>query len=397
VIDSAVYFTALLALLLGVHKLWTVRTGDANPQTRHQVLFALCISGHFALAAPATIDFTQRLGESYAGLLSMFDDELRTAAIHFFAMLALALLPEGEDRQRAERRQRRIAAATMTAAAILFLAADVHGAGTALVVHGLGVPALATYDALLAGYAAWCLGTTGLGIARYARRVEPGMLRFGAGLLVAAAVVGVVWAVWNLHEVQSVLHLRRGEGDADTADAVIGSLSVVLGLSGAALLIGYGPARDPGRWLRSYRQYRALEHLWSVLRTAVPGIVLDAGGRRHVPGLPLDAEFMLQRRVIEIYDGRLALRPYFDPRVPDWTAEHEGDAAVVEAAVIAAAIEAAKAGRRVGEENAAPSAALTDLHSADDEVAWLIQVAEAFGSSPVVAQVRDLVRAESAV
>ncbi|MFB7671417.1 DUF6545 domain-containing protein [Kitasatospora purpeofusca] len=160
---------------------------------------------------------------------------------------------------------------------------------------------------------------------------------------------------------------------------------------------GGGPVRD---WADLHR----LGPLWSALRAERPEIELvtpepwfgPGGGRRG------DIRFALFRRIIEIRDGQLSLRPYLHPRVPFWVGEvvrpagTEGFAIVVEAAAIAAALEAARAGHRfpVGpDEGWVPHPLAAGLR---EEAAWLVKVATVYRRSPVMAHVRRRVRVELA-
>ncbi|MFE7560249.1 MAB_1171c family putative transporter [Kitasatospora sp. NPDC057500] len=160
---------------------------------------------------------------------------------------------------------------------------------------------------------------------------------------------------------------------------------------------------DPGGRARAWRDHRRLGPLWSVLRSEHPEIELvtperdfgPAGGRREI-------RFALYRRIIEIRDGQLCLRPHLHPGVARWVREVTGPAdpeefaAVVEAAAIAAALEAARAGRRFP---AGPGGGWVPHPVAAglrEEAAWLVKVAAAYGSSPVMAHVRRRVRAELA-
>jgi hypothetical protein len=67
--------------------------------------------------------------------------------------------------------------------------------------------------------------------------------------------------------------------------------------------------------------------------------------------------FHLYRRVVEIWDGRLALRPYYDARVPEFTRarslaaglNEQQAAPVIEAASLAAALQVKARGLAVGE------------------------------------------------
>lgn len=414
-INLVIYLTAGWALLFGLYKFAAGRGADASPEARGQVLLALSASGDLALAAPATVSLVDRLGTPGAALVSLFDDELRIVAVRCFTLLAIALLPPGAERRRAELRQRRATVATIAVTAVLFLAARPDVVGAHLVVRGTGVLALAAYVALINVYTICGLGMAAVVITRHARRIEPRALRVGPRFLAAAAVIMACWGLWYMHDAVAVLRTGRGKTAVDAADTAMGALGIGLAIVGAAVVTWYGAGRGPARWLHCYRQYRALGHLWSALRAAVPAIVLDPVARRHLPDLPLDAEFALHRRIIEIYDGRLALRPHFHPEVPAWVGAallgpseetsantDEATAATIEAAVIAAAIEAARLGYPAGEKPAAPSPAPTEshgttkLHSTAEETAWLLEVAKAFSSSPVIAQIRDRVRAEPA-
>lgn len=166
----------------------------------------------------------------------------------------------------------------------------------------------------------------------------------------------------------------------------------------------------PLRWLRAYRTYRALAPLWTELHAAVPEIEPASSAPARGPGLR-HAEFALYRRVIEIRDGHLALRPYLQPRAPAWAAEAAAgpaaDAAirpefapeaVVEAAVIAAALENRRAGRLPGLGPESPGYGhgphTAYLETVEDEAAWLVQVTHAFTASATVRDVRNRVRAQ---
>ncbi|MFC5666553.1 DUF6545 domain-containing protein [Kitasatospora misakiensis] len=160
----------------------------------------------------------------------------------------------------------------------------------------------------------------------------------------------------------------------------------------------------PGGPVRDWSDHRRLGPLWSVLRSELPEIELvtpeqrfgSVGGRR--PGI----RFALFRRIIEIRDGQLSLRPYLHPRVPFWVGEvvrpagTEEFAVLVEAATVAAALEAARAGHRfpVGPGGGwVPHPLAAGLR---EEAAWLAKVARAYRRSPVMAHVRRRVRAELA-
>jgi hypothetical protein len=128
------------------------------------------------------------------------------------------------------------------------------------------------------------------------------------------------------------------------------------------------------------RAFRRLAPLRSVLCAAVPEVA------SALPDAQYRARFRLYRRVIEIRDATLALGPYRDPEVASAAARDARVAgckgseltAVVEAAVLAAAIRAWDTGRPVpqpaGRPGRAPALSL-DLRSEAD---WLVVVSRAF-------------------
>ncbi|MFI1945855.1 MAB_1171c family putative transporter [Streptomyces virginiae] len=172
-----------------------------------------------------------------------------------------------------------------------------------------------------------------------------------------------------------------------TAPAVA-VLLITVGLTLPALLWPLSRLRRR-RWERT--SFRALEPLWREVTAAVPEVVLDPG-HAETGADTHDLDFHLHRRIIEINDGVLALRPYRRAAVRDAAAAEvgrrgaadtpEGDAEV-EAAVIAAAVAAKRAGLPLdGEE--APPAAGTRSRKGDlpAETAWLLLVADAYPRRP---------------
>ncbi|MFJ8001215.1 MAB_1171c family putative transporter [Streptomyces sp. NPDC096310] len=150
------------------------------------------------------------------------------------------------------------------------------------------------------------------------------------------------------------------------------------------------------RW--ESRSHAALGPLWEAVTGAAPEVVLAAsefGEDKRAD----DFAFFLHRRVIEINDGGLALRPHRSPRVRE-SAERaaaerglagspEGDA-LVEAAVLRAAVHAKKAGNDPQPEAAAPApgaaARAGDLRA---ETEWLLLLAHAYGQDGTARTVAD--------
>jgi hypothetical protein len=161
--------------------------------------------------------------------------------------------------------------------------------------------------------------------------------------------------------------------------------AVLLTATGATLPV-WGPALAwPFGRYRTWRTVRALGPLREDIYQAFPGIALPEPG----DGPRWDLALRLYRRVIEIDDGRLLLRPYLSEAATaaaTVTAAKlglRGDElrAAVEAAEITAALRAFRSG------SAAP--APLPEHAAPDrvdvlrEAAWLAKVARASASSPI--------------
>ena len=168
----------------------------------------------------------------------------------------------------------------------------------------------------------------------------------------------------------------------------------VLGVTG-------GDLGTPWRWLAQYRSYRRLYPLWHLLRTTTPTIALTAlfAPPRSATGdaARLDRIALRRlRRVIEIRDGMLAIRPYCDPQIATKASElcQQTDLnvakrpAVVEAAMLVVASRTSP----LTAHNLQPAIydSVPDFVSPtnfEDEVAHLERVSAAVARSPIVAEV----------
>jgi hypothetical protein len=221
---------------------------------------------------------------------------------------------------------------------------------------------------------------------RYAKLAGRPWLRRGLRIAVAGAASGMCFCLCKGVYVVGLrlgVQLRYMEAVTPLFASVCGLLLV-----GGLTLPAWGPRlAELEAAARRYRSYRQLNPLWLALYRAVPQIALVPPSSHR--DWPLrDLGFRLYRRVIEIRDGRLALRPYFDHRVAS-AALRLGQAAglsgaeldaAVEASVLAAALRAKHDGRTATTDRLdAPGG--SDLSG---EIAWLVSVATAFAGSPVV-------------
>ncbi|MDX2544620.1 MAB_1171c family putative transporter [Streptomyces sp. WI04-05B] len=165
----------------------------------------------------------------------------------------------------------------------------------------------------------------------------------------------------------------------------IAVLLICLGLTLPAVVYPISQARRH-RW--EVRSFDALGPLWQDLSAAMPEIVLPAA---DLDGdAASNSDFLLQRRVIEISDGMLALRPYRSRSVHEAAqrtanAGTEEGAAIVQAAVVKAALAALQAGDPSDEvavlPTTAPSSRAGDLRA---ETQWLLRIADAYAHRETV-------------
>jgi hypothetical protein len=391
--DLSAYLAAAVLFGYAVYRLGTDHR--AVPQRTEQYAYALliCLAVTLTLLAPSTPELLGRLGVDGVATI-LVGDAARTAVMSLLMFMARSLA-------RRPVRGFPVVAAILAQAAMvtLFAAARVDlGPDGSMFVHGSGRWLLTTHDLVFAAYAEWSLVTATLALHRASRSVDHAPLRIGIRLILAACAVGVGWAAWVADDVVNVLRTGIQDGSEDLVSNLLGALCVLLIVSGALVAKVPGAAETARVWLRSYAAYRRLAPLWEALRTELPQIVLEHE-RRPLLGTWFSVsavEFALYRRVIEIHDGRLTLRPYSPDRrsVADLVdrMSHGGASeadreALAEALRIAVALQNRRAGRRIG---APMDPAEDDDQSAtasgrvDVEAAWLAPVSAAF------ARVRNL-------
>ncbi|MDF9816918.1 MAB_1171c family putative transporter [Streptomyces sp. SPB162] len=442
---DAVALTGCLIVLAGVcWKLLTLRGTSTGAPVRHLFGCAVSMGASLAVLSPATTRLAGRTGP-FALWTAPAGQCCNLAAMAFLALVARSAGAEPHSRE-AVRRQLAGTSVVMVAGLVAYVCAGVTRDGRDLVAAPGREGFLAAYNTLLTLHTAWCLTVFIVLIRRHSRYIRSRRLRGGLGLITASAGLGLLWTLWSLGDVFSALATGREDGCESTVSALAALVCLTLGLGGTtssswwppvAARVRRAPARlrswrglrwigppwsaaqdaaaglrqrmpvgrelpTPAGWLRAWHGYRRIGPLWTAMHAALPETSLTGPALRLGFMLPLGARFALYRRIIEIRDGQLALRPYFHPEVAAWTAEAEGsglDAAserlapIVEAATIAAALEAARSGRRStpgGCEGYVPPKVRASVEA---ETAWLMQVSDAFVGSPAVERVRRRVRA----
>lgn len=407
--DLGAYLAASVFLAFAAHRLVITRGEAADPAQRYVAGFAICLGAAIALNARATLGALVRR-VPLRGADVVLTHELKTAGLTFLVLLALALAPP--DARRSSLRLRRLrqvglAVAVQAGSAGLFLAADPTVDERRDMVLAVRGSALAAYNAIFALYGCWCLLALVRALARHTRDTAPGLLRTGLRLMMLAAALGAAWTLWAFKDVATdVASGQQGLGE-DPVSVVLGGVTALLATGGATTSLWGDRLTALPRWLRTRRAYHRLEPLWTELHCLFPEIALAPSGAVWLRS-PQQAEFALYRRVIEIRDGHMALRPYREPGLVDQVRRMLGGvpetgpaaarhAAVVEAAVMAAALENKRAGRRCDTEAPPDPPTAPPARTVDAEADWLLSVTAAFTRSPVVAGVRGRARARAVV
>jgi hypothetical protein len=378
VADVAAYAAAAVFILFAAYR-FSAAGGDATQ--RYIYTFALCLGSSLVLNAPSSVGALGRLVEARAPIVWLVHG-LKIAAFTCIALIALTLRNSTDDR-RPVRRHIAGGFAVQAASAWMFAASFVTVTPAAVTVGDGRRLLFAGYELLFAVYGIGCLAMLVNALAGHIRREANEALRTGLVLMALSAGMGMVWTGWAAHDITQVLRSGHQGAGEDLPSTLLSVAVAVLAAAGAfatrwPVLLG-----GPLRWWRAHRSYRALQPLWSALCSELPEIALHGGtgkgaARRRPP--VRRATFALYRRVIEIRDAHLALRPYFEPAPPPDGDDGEPASA---AAREAAAITAALANRRDGRRPAAESVPTWPVAGTlDAETAWLVQVTRAFVPPP---------------
>ncbi len=183
---------------------------------------------------------------------------------------------------------------------------------------------------------------------RYARLTDRRPLRAGMRLLQLAGLLGLLYVFLRAGYLVGVR-----AGYRDRLDAYERASSLLVAVLSLCAVVGASLPTAAAR-VETYRALRQLYPLWQALYRATPGIALAAPGGKIRERVDLrDLRFRLHSRIIEIRDGRLALRQYFRrdvARKAEQVAQAQGltgedKTAAVEAATLAAAVQDKTAGR----------------------------------------------------
>lgn len=250
----------------------------------------------------------------------------------------------------------------------------------------------ALYLLLFISYLGFAIVDFLLQAVRQSRSTRRASVRIGLRMAAAGCAFALVYALYKLTVLISLglgFHLIPDHSECSSLVAApcvfsvtspaLAVLLICLGLTLPAVVYPLSQGRRR-RW--ELQSFESLGSLWQDLSTAMPEIVLSSAD--FAKDVSNDSDFLLQRRVIEISDGILALRPYRSRRVEALTQETFGNGtaggtAAVEAAVVKAALAASKVGR-FADEVTLPSAEAASRKDLRADTEWLLLVADAYAN-----------------
>ena len=232
---------------------------------------------------------------------------------------------------------------------------------------------------------------------RYAKLTTRSWLRTGLITTSIGAAIGLLYTVTRLADIAAAhagVDISRWE-DLAEGGAGLGALLVMIGLT----LHSWGPRISTlVQRVRRLRAYARLRPLWASFYALDPSIAFDdqrqSGDARVIAKARAarrvlkDPEYHVARRVIEIRDGILTLRPYQDSDLAQQTQAHYTDLGLtgddLDAAVIAAQIHAALETWHTSPRRAQAPSTTADNTPAnlDAELAWLLKVTKHFTHQP---------------
>ncbi len=373
---------ALLALLALAYKIPPLVRDPRSPARRALVAMLACLVWAPAVNTP----FVYARFDGLTGVPNLARLIAHYGIIGFAVSVQLLLLywtVENPPRRSTWIRLLAVAGAAVAMAVFFALAPlDVSLTSEFTIRYG-DAPYMAEYMLVYLGYFVVALVDILRQSWRFAGLTRRRFLRLGLRLVSYGAVFGLAYCL----EKGSYILARNLGYELISADVQEQTSPLLTGPGCVLMLIGFTiPSWGPrvaarGAWLQRLRVYRQLYPLWKLLYDATPEIALDPGQSRF--GALRDIEYRLVRRVVEIRDGWLALRPYFDARVAREAARspvsrHGEQEDRVHAAVLVAAVHAKARGEEPVERHPAELRGGKDI---TEETAQLLRIARQLRAS----------------
>jgi hypothetical protein len=379
-VDNAVLVAAVLLWLAAIYEAVSLTRQPSNRARRALLLTFVAL----ALAATFFVPSVYLATQDLTGVDNLADLIARCAVLIASLGAQSLLLHLTQEPAVAIRKSRRRAvalASAMVLLVVLFVLAPVHERGTLRLTSDFGdSPWVIGYLVVFAGYLGIALVNVLRGGLRYAPKAGTA-ISLALRLIAIGCLFGLLYVTEKIGFL--IAQLLGGSPSAEVESSVARMLAVLGGLfvlAGSLVPAVYPVWRRTVHWVQMYRAHRELYPLWSALREITPEIALDPAPSEFHDRLRVrDLDFRLYRRIIEIRDGRLALRPFLDADVARHAREDalrsgltDGDMeAAVEARVLAAGIESAREKRQPANVPAASQDGGKDFMS---EVEWLLRV-----------------------
>lgn len=251
-----------------------------------------------------------------------------------------------------------------------------------------GLPATAAGLVLL-GFC--CPALAGIGVLawRCSQRIPVRHVGLGMRAVATAAAAELVLILARSAEIIMAACGIRAWGPGLTVVDAAQGVAVIQVIAGATVPAWFPAIITASRQSRIWAAWCRLRPLWALLLEATPDVRLP-----NQPGTRLSARYRLHRRVIEIRDAELALRPFRDSHAAREAADatrlaglaSDERAAIIEAVMIVTALDARRdgvdphGGHHAGRAFSEPR---NDLESETDR---LLLVSRAVWRSPIVHQ-----------
>lgn len=302
---------AAMVWLAVLYQAAVVRRGDGDMGTRwHVAGFAALASALTMNLAPVYTAFDELVGVS--NLAELFVHGLALIAGWCAHAAIVISLYVGAAVRRRIAGSAAVLAVTLSAMTTLFLAAPVDVEAMDFTTTYATAPYVAEYFLAYLAFAALVLVDIVLVAWRY-RRATGTLVGVGLRLLAVGAACGLVYVI---HKATYVVISRWAGVDVDAVAVTVAS-HVALVLCAVLCVIGATLPRwgEKALWLagrvKSFVIYQRLRPLWSTVTAACPNVVLGAPRSVWADVVdPRSIDFRLYRRMIEIRDCQIELRPY---------------------------------------------------------------------------------------
>jgi Family of unknown function (DUF6545) len=315
-VDSAVQAAAVLLWLAVIYEAVSL-TRQQNNRARRALLLTLVA---LALAATFFVPSVYIATQDLTGVENLADLIARCAVLVASLGAQSLLLHLTQEPEAAMTMSRRRAVAMTTAMVllvVLFVLAPIHETGTLRLTSDFAdSPLVIGYLVVFAGY----LGIALVDVLRGGLRYAP---TAGTAISLALRLIAVGCAFGLLDVAEKIgflIAVLLGESPSAAVESSVARMLAVLGglfvLAGSVVPALYPVWRRTVHWVTTHRAHRELYPLWFALREINPEIALDPAMSEFRDRVRVrDLDFRLYRRIIEIRDGRLALRPFLDADV----------------------------------------------------------------------------------